>query len=157
MKKKHIIIPLSILLVCTFALCSCSVVTTEMEYKCFADISELNVVDSYIVEEIDPSTDSRLDNMKYIENYCKVILYDNETYKLFAYVFENEQNAADYCDLEVRTDTNLNYKFSGNLFFSNTLRAYSGKNAYIIEGGNRSDFADFYNFLSSDFSVSFAN
>lgn len=156
-KSKHFtFISVCVLLaICTFVLSSCSAITTKMEYKGFSDISEFTVADPYVIEEIDPITDSRLDNMEYNENYCKVIRYNNKTYKLFAYVFENEQNAADYCDLKVISNKNYNYKYSGNIFFSNTLRVYSGNCAYIIEGNSHSDFADFYSFLSSEFTVTF--
>ena len=159
MKKKSKLLLVSsigiLLTICTFVLSSCSVITTKIEYKGFSDINELSVVDPYVIEEIDPVTDSRLNDMEYNENYCKVVRYNNITYKLFAHVFENEQNAADYCDLEVISNKNYNYKYSGNIFFSNTLRVYSGNCAYIIEGNSHSDFADFYSFLSSEFTVTF--
>ncbi|MBR3988568.1 MAG: hypothetical protein IKK10_04615 [Clostridia bacterium] len=154
--KVFIIVSVCVLLLAgLFTASFLSINTDKIEYRGFTDISEFNKVDSYAVEEIDPSMDSQLNNMKYSDNYCKTIIYNNNTYKIFAYVFESEQNAADYCDLKVIANTNYNYKYSGNIFFHNTLRVYSGKCAYIIEGNNHSDFAEFYKFLSSEFTVIF--
>ena len=128
----------------------------KMEYKGINNISEFNKVNYYVVEEMNPGTDSRLKSLNYIDKYCKVIVYNNKTYKLFAYEFESDKDAADYCDLKVISNTNYNYKYSGNIFFNNTLRVYSGRYAYIIEGENHFDFVDFYTYLSSEFTVLFS-
>ena len=81
MKKKSKLLLVSsigiLLTICTFVLSSCSVITTKIEYKGFSDINELSVVDPYVIEEIDPVTDSRLNDMEYNENYCKVVRYNN--------------------------------------------------------------------------------
>ena len=133
------------------------VITTSntMNYKGFADLYEFNKIESYVVEEIDSTTDKRLNALDYVDSYCRKISYDGKEYRLYAYVFETEQDAANYCDLQILSSKHYNYKYGGNVLFDNTCKVYSNNCAYVIEGGNHIDFVQFYSFLTSDFSVSF--
>ena len=124
-----------------------------LNYRAFATMEELSHIDSYAVKDIDCKNDKWLKEKQYEEKYTKQILYNGNTFDLYAYKFKDPLDAQRYCINSTKnSDLYKAYSFSYN---ETCLWAYYHEYAYSVRGDNYNSFAEFYNFLVKDFTVEF--
>ena len=118
--------------------------------RMFASMEELSAFDEYIVAELDPAKDKRLDDLDYLDKYTKILEHDGKKYKLYAYKFKNQSDARAYC-------SSSNEKFDKDFRYSygNYAVAYYHEYAYSIYCEDHNSFVKFYNRVTKDFSIGF--
>ncbi len=156
-KRKKIFLFLTITIIIVFlgllVISSLNMKQNPLNYRTFASMEELSHIDSYAVKDLDCKSDGRLNGKKYEEKYTKQILYNGNTYDLYAYKFEDPLDAQRYCfDSNNISDLDKAFRFSYN---ETCLWAFYKEYAYCVRGDNYNSFAEFYNFLVKDFTIEF--
>ena len=119
----------------------------------FEKIEEFSKLDNYAVDEI--QNDKHIKNIKIEESYLKKIKYDNKTYVVRAYIFEDTESSQTYFEryTKIESDSKSRYYWYSNPFKS-YLIAYNNNCLYCVEGGyNRNAFVEFVNYLNSSFPI----
>lgn len=155
-KRFFIISAILVVIICIMPLIM-SVINTSrspLNYRTFATMKELSHIDSYAVKELDCKNDRYLREKQYEEKYTKQILYNGNTFELYAYKFKDPIDAQRYClDSNRINDIDKSYRFSYN---EPCFRAFYHEYAYSVRGDNYNSFAEFYNFLVKDFTIDFS-
>lgn len=123
--------------------------------RVFTDISDFSAIEQYEVDEIKISDDKLPDNIQPKASYVTSIMYNGRQYSVFAYVFDDTEDASIYFKLCTgkKSDLNYNFSLSTNYLFSSKYIAYYDNCLYRIEGGSYKDFVDSVNFINQSFSI----
>ena len=158
MKSKSITTALSIAVIIIFiSLISFALsqffTADDLQYRIFNDINDILTLDTYVTKELSTESDKYLKNIIPVEHYTNKLLYENNTYTVYAYVFNSTDDAITYfknCTGK-NTDSNQNYSMSTNILFSSSYIVLYNNCAYRIEGGNYKSFAKAVNFFCEAF------
>lgn len=126
--------------------------------KGFTDISEFNVLDAYAVDS-SAKEDRYLGNLQPEESYVKTVNYCGESFDVYAYVFETDDDAFAYYEQVSGVKTSIQdscYYFLGIRNMRDIKYIFYYKNyAYLITGSDYVKTAEFINWLTADFPIDY--
>ncbi len=130
--------------------------THQIHARFFTDISDFSKLEPYVVRELSISEDRYVDENTVKESYIKTIKYGGRKYDVFAYVFENTADAAEYYSKCSRNsaDSNWGHYSMSNFFFTSDFIAFHENCLFRVAGGSYLPFSDVVNFICKDFEIS---
>ena len=157
MKKKKLFIILSIVFTISIPVVVCFVIPIagtlpiRNDYKIFGDITEFTFVEDIAGEILKPDTDKDLKSISFAESKAYKIKYDGKVYNIYAYVFENSNDANSYFHNVTGKQNNreTNFSSSGNFYFSTRLIVLSSNKAYKIAGPGEKKFDEFIKIMNN--------
>jgi len=154
MKKK--IILLSCTLLFLFMLITMlQISNNKLENRFFSDIVKFNKLEGFVKHGIDPDTDKYLGDIDYVDSYTKSVVYNGDTYNVYAYTFKDIESAKRYFENCTGKDTkgNWNYSCSSNYLFSSRYIAFCDNCLYRVEGNGYRKFVKAINYINEDFEL----
>ena len=160
MKKKKLFITLWVLfvvvIVVTFAFVipMINILPMYIEYKSFDDIAEFAFVEEVAEEILTPDTDKDIKNIAFTESKAYRIKYNGAIFNIYAYVFEDNDDANNYFRNAAGKKNNreTNFSSSGNYYFSTRLTVLSNNKAYKITGPGYKEFMKFIEIVDDNLS-----
>ena len=127
----------------------------KLQHRFFSDITEFDKLNSYAVKDLEKTGDKDLGRLAPEESYTKEIVYDGETYQVYAYCFSDPEDAKAYFHNNTgkKTKNNQDFCMSSNRLFSSEYVAFQGGCLYKIQGGSYRKFVNAVNFFTESFSV----
>ena len=120
----------------------------------FSNISECYSLDNLKVVD-EPLTDQYIEDIPYMNSYVYELNYDSKSFKIYAYQFEDIDDAKEYYSTVVggkKSDREYDCYASSNMFSSGVV-VRNGNNAYRLEAGWVFDYIDIMRYLNSIFTV----
>ena len=120
----------------------------------FSDISECNALNALKVND-QSLVDRYIKGIPYVDSYAYKLKYNSKTFKIYAYEFENIDDAKEYYSMiwGHTSEKEVDYNMSGSSFFTSKLIVRNGVNVYRVEAGNAFAYTDIMHHLNSVFTV----
>ncbi len=152
-KKRILISLLFVLIILIVGIISFVKYGSYNQKNIFSDISECYALDDLKVDD-KPLVDKYIRDLPYINSYTYKLNYDSHVFKIYAYEFENMEDAKKYY-LAVKGHTaerEYEYNMSGGTF-GTELIVRNGANIYRIDAGGAFAYTDIMRHLNSIFTV----
>ena len=147
-----VVIALSIVFVFLFLLSN--IMESLPEPRMFTDLSAFAKLEVY-ADDSTNIVDSTIIGLECESSYCKSIVYKDNRYQVFAYVFSEQETALQYFTNETGSEvfSIWNESLTGDNLYHTTYVIYYENYLYKISGGNRLSTVEFINWLNADFSI----
>ena len=156
MKKRYVLF-IIVFAVALVAFSSCSTYDTEkvLITKYFTDIEQFSVMDEYVTKDLSPDDDKYLKDIPYAESYTKQLEFEGKKYQVYAYEFNNVEDARNYFKAVSGRDTAQKYDHRTKLtsYSKSFCLVISNNNVYRFNGRKIDSFTKAYNCLTEGFPV----
>lgn len=161
MKTKKIIsafqVSIIILIITIFIICLIGFFNTEpLQFRMFSDIDDFAKLDQYVTKEMFAEDDKNIKDLIPTESYVKEISYEGHTYSVYAYVFDESEDASSYFENatgKAQTQSGMNYSMTTNYLFSSRYIVLYDCSVYCVEGGSYQNFVKAINFINEHFPI----
>ena len=116
---------------------------TSLEDKIFADISELDCLDDYIVEDL-PDDERVVSGLNVIEKKCVDVNYNGNIFKVYAYVFSSLEEAKTF-------HSRISKYKQGSLGWLHKMQHQGARGLYVA--GPLDSYKEFIEFLYDHFTT----